>query len=68
MFNVILSEHLQLWNLPLKCFEFEFDDFAVKDEMKPDEVSPANIVEEAALVAKAVEYIGLPEFLKVVGP
>ena len=36
--------------------------------MKPDVVSPANIVEEAALVAKAVEYIGLPEFLKVVGP
>ena len=31
-------------------------DIAVKDELKPD-VSPTNVVEEAALVPKAVEYI-----------
>ena len=31
-------------------------DIAVKDELKPD-VSPTNVVEEAAFVPKAVEYI-----------
>ena len=30
---------------------------AVKDELKPDVVSLKNIVEEAALVPKATEYI-----------
>ena len=32
-------------------------DIAVKDELKPDVVSPTNVVEEAAFVPKAVEYI-----------
>ena len=33
------------------------NDIAVKDELKPDVVSPTNIVEEAALVPKTIEYI-----------
>ena len=32
-------------------------DIAVEDELKPDVVSPTNIVEEAALVPKTIEYI-----------
>ena len=33
------------------------NDIAVEDELKPDVVSPTNIVEEAALVPKTIEYI-----------
>ena len=33
------------------------NDIAVKDELKPEVVSPTNIVEEAALVPKTIEYI-----------
>ena len=33
------------------------NDIVVGDELKPDVVSPTNIVEEPALVSKAVEYI-----------
>ena len=42
---------------PWSVLNLNLNDIAVKGELKPDVVGLTNIVEEVALVPKAVEYI-----------